>query len=106
MRRQPLGLLVVSLLAGAGPSAARAGPPAAEADPLTARRQHLERLRTALWQFAALHQGRFPRGDETGEMPADLWTVPGGGGLRYQYIAGLSASQRPALLAAEPELDP
>ena len=53
-----------------------------------------------------MHQGRFPHGDEAASLPADLWAVPGGGGLRYQYVPGLSASARPALLAYEPELDP
>src|SRR5206468_1591007 len=32
------------------------GPPAAEPSPEAVRRQHLERLRTALWHFAATHR--------------------------------------------------
>jgi hypothetical protein len=40
--------------------------------PETLRRQQLERLRTALWHFAATHQGRFPSGSETSAIPAEL----------------------------------
>src|SRR5262249_22407560 len=36
------------------------GPPGPDPDLLTTRRQHLERLRQALWHFAALHNGHFP----------------------------------------------
>src|SRR5262249_45662747 len=38
---------------------------AAEAAERAYRKQHLERLRTALWQFAATHNGRFPLEDES-----------------------------------------
>jgi hypothetical protein len=37
------------------------------------RRQHLERLRTALWQFAAVHQGKFPDSGEMTAIPRNLW---------------------------------
>ncbi len=71
-----------------------------------ARRQHLERLRTALWHFAATHNGRFPTKSEMVEIPSDLWTVPDTGGMRYLYVPGLSVRGPVALLACEPELDP
>jgi hypothetical protein len=73
--------------------------------PAALRQRHLERLRTELWHFAATHQGRFPSESEAVGLPADLWEVPESGGLRYQYVPGLSASAAPALLAYEPELD-
>jgi len=73
---------------------------------LAARRQHLERLRTALWQFAATHGGRFPTPAETNVLPSELWQVPSAGGLRYLYVAGRSAGFGPEVLAYEPELDP
>jgi hypothetical protein len=78
----------------------------AEASPVDRRRQQLERLRTALWQFAATHGGRFPSLAEVADLPADLWEIPETGGLRYLYFPGLSANQAPDLLAFEPELDP
>ena len=80
-------------------------PPAqSESDP-GARRLHLERLRTALWQFAATHDGRFPGPGEMTTVPAELWEVPGAGGLRYLYVGGRSAGYVPNVLAYEPEFD-
>lgn len=35
-------------------------------------RQQLERLRTALWQFAALHNGRFPKAEEVSAIATEL----------------------------------
>lgn len=77
-----------------------------EADPTTLRRQNLERLRTALWHFAATHGGRFPSQAEAVALGPDLWEVPESGGLRYLYVPGLSADQSATLLVYEPELDP
>jgi len=77
-----------------------------EADAVSKRKQSLERLRTALWQFAALHNGKFPSEGQAGHIAADLWAVPDAPGLRYVYNSGLSAAHAPALLAFEPELDP
>jgi hypothetical protein len=70
------------------------------------RRAHLERLRTALWHFAALNEGRFPTTSELSEIPADLWLVPDGGGLRYLYVRGRNVHGPAAMLVYEPELDP
>jgi hypothetical protein len=81
-------------------------PTAAEPDLASRRKQHLERLRTALWHFAATHQGRFPTVSETNQIPDELWFVPEGGGLRYRYFDGLSADRPATLLVCEPELDP
>ncbi len=80
--------------------------PRPEADPTALRRQNLERLRTALWHFAATHGGRFPSQAEAVAFGPELWEVPGSGGLRYLYVPGLSAYQSTTLLAYEPELDP
>jgi len=81
-----------------------AAPPTYE-DPATMRKQQLERLRTALWQFAALHQGRFPTQPESDAMSPDLWEVPEAGGMRYGYVPGLSADRTTGLLVYEPELE-
>src|SRR5204863_9233574 len=75
-------------------------------DPEPARRRQLERLRTALWQFAATHGGRFPVGDELSAIPRDLWAVPDGGGLDFEYVPGRTAGHLPEVLVYEPELDP
>ena len=84
-----------------------ASPPAEPNSDWRAKRQaHLERLRTALWHFAALHNGRFPETGEMSEIPADLWLVPGGGGLHYLYRAGGAVRGPATVLVFEPELDP
>jgi len=72
---------------------------------LTGRRRHLERLRTALWQFAATHGGKFPGRDELTAISAELWEVPDAGGMRYVYVPDRSAGYLPDLLVYEPELD-
>jgi hypothetical protein len=74
-------------------------------DPDAERRAKLERLRTALWLFAATNNGRFPGSDETVIIAPDLWDVPDAPGLRYLYVPGLTATRAPAPLAYEPELD-
>jgi hypothetical protein len=48
-------------------------PGAAAESPREVRRQHLEHLRTALWHFAATHNGRFPSEGEKALIPAELW---------------------------------
>jgi hypothetical protein len=80
-------------------------PGGAQPDLLAPRRQQMERLRQALWHFAAIHEGRFPSTGEMADIPADLWAVPDAGGLRYQYTAGRSVRGPLSLLAWEPELD-
>jgi hypothetical protein len=69
------------------------------------RRQHLEKLRTALLHFAATHQGRFPWPDEVTAIASDLWEIPESGGRRYTYVAGQSASHLPEILAYETDVD-
>ena len=81
-------------------------PPTDDADSEPVRRRHLEKLRVALWQFAATHQGRFPSVEEQSAIPRELWEVPEGAGLRYRYLPGRSAGHLPAILVCEPELDP
>jgi hypothetical protein len=76
-----------------------------EAGSESQRRQHLEKLRTALWQFAATHQGRFPTEAEVTVVPSELWDAPGLSGLRVLYVPGRSAGHLPEILAYEPEIE-
>jgi hypothetical protein len=76
-----------------------------EPSPGVLRKQKLEQLRTALWNFAATHNGRFPSKQETAAISWDLWLVPEGAGLRYQYVPGLTAGPSPTVLVYEPQLD-
>ncbi len=65
------------------------------------RKQHFERLQAALWQFASQHHGQFPEtADES--IPASLWELPGGAGLRYLYVPHRSVGKPSAILAYEP----
>jgi hypothetical protein len=91
---------------GATYKLAETPPPVPQESDLAERRLHLEKLRTALWQFAATHNGRFPNREDVTAIPAALWEVPNAGGVRYLYIAGRSAGYAPDVLAYEPELDP
>ena len=52
---------------------------------LSARQQQLERLRTALWQYAATHEGHLTPLDEPA-VDATLWNIPGWPGLRYHFV--------------------
>jgi hypothetical protein len=77
---------------------------AMEANSETQRRQHLEKLRTALWQFAATHQGRFPAEAEITVVPTELWEIDGLG-MRLLYVPGRSAGHLPEILVYEPEIE-
>ena len=79
-------------------------PVAASDDEKTDRRQALEQLRWALWQYAAAHDGQFPARDDPA-IDAALWDVPGWPGLQFLYLSQQSAAGPGRLLAFEPELD-
>jgi hypothetical protein len=66
------------------------------------RQRSLQHLRTALFDYARLHEGRFPPHDFIAEIPAKLWEAPDREGTRYVYQSGLTILQTNALLASEP----
>ncbi len=68
------------------------------------RRERMEDLRFALWQFASSHEGRFPSASETGEIPAELWLVESDSPLRYVYVPGLNLKSTQGVLVYEPEI--
>jgi len=68
------------------------------------RRAKLEALRTALWQFAATREGRFPAEDELTSIPVETWLVQAGGTMKFIYVEGLSAKSAETILAYEPEI--
>ncbi|MBS0206172.1 MAG: hypothetical protein JSS49_25030 [Planctomycetes bacterium] len=67
------------------------------------RRRQLEQVRTVLWQYAATHEGRFPRPAEVTD--ATLWDIPGWPGLKFFVIPDRRAESAGRLLVYEPELD-
>jgi hypothetical protein len=71
---------------------------------LEERRQALQKLRLALLQYAATHEGKFPPLQDPALEP-DLWNMPGWPGLKFFYVAGQSGASTGRLLVYEPELD-
>jgi hypothetical protein len=65
------------------------------------RWDRLEQLRSVLWQYARLHEGRFPARDSKGEIAEDAWRVPDPSGMHYLYEGG-RADIGNAPLAYEP----
>jgi hypothetical protein len=76
-------------------------PPAVDRE---ARRGGLEQLRTALWQYAATHNGKFPVRDDPA-IPSALWDVPEAPGFVFLYVPDRRAEDRGLLLVYEPEID-
>lgn len=70
------------------------------APPEQARREKMQELRFALWEYARTHGGQFPSTPSVAEVPAERWQLPGASGMRYIY-AGPGRGTRP--LAYEPE---
>lgn len=66
------------------------------------RRGGMESLRTALMNYAAAHNGKFPPHDFTPEIPEKIWQSPDLKGTRYLYVAGFSAPGTNSILACEP----
>lgn len=77
--------------------------PAVDNNRLAERTRQLERLKTALWLYAAKHAGHLPPADDPA-VPAAAWQVPGGFGLRYLYNAGPSVGDSQEAIAYEPAL--
>jgi len=76
-------------------------PSAAEKDRM--RRDQIERLRDALWDYARKNDWKFPAASTDPAIPASLWQVPDLSGMNYLYVGGAVAKEgRP--LAFEPEL--
>jgi hypothetical protein len=68
----------------------------------TARRDSLERLRGALWQYASRHGGEFPLSREQMDIPAGDWKSIDPDGLPLAYVPGLKADAGRDVLAFEP----
>jgi hypothetical protein len=68
------------------------------------RRQKLDNLRAALWEYRRTHDGRLPAKDTASGIPPEAWQVPGPTGRRYVYLPGLSTGKNGVALAAEPDI--
>lgn len=79
---------------------ARPAPPVEQLD--LARRQQLERLRAALWQYAATHEKKFPPHEFVPDIPQQTWRVLDPSRMTYVYISGGSPDIGSVPLAYEP----
>jgi hypothetical protein len=68
------------------------------------RREALDRLRAALWKYAATHQGRFPTSESISEIPEMAWRIADPSGLHFVYQPGLAADEGIDAVAYEPGL--
>ncbi|HTU19630.1 MAG TPA: hypothetical protein VMG10_16335 [Gemmataceae bacterium] len=66
------------------------------------RRESLDRLRIALWQYAQEHEGHFPHDIPDAAIVEDLWQAPDPSQPRYLYVGGLIADQGSVPLDYEP----
>jgi hypothetical protein len=69
-----------------------------------ARQRGLEQLRTALWQHAATHDGKFPEADEP-SIETALWDVPGCPGLKFLAAPDCQAESIGRLFVFEPDAE-
>lgn len=69
-----------------------------------ARQRGLEQLRTAIWQYAATHQGQLPGADEP-SIETTLWEIPGWPGLRFLTVPECRAESAGRLFAYEPDAE-
>ncbi|HUE71067.1 MAG TPA: hypothetical protein VMP01_09275 [Pirellulaceae bacterium] len=69
---------------------------------LVRRREHLQRLGSALALHAARHGSKFPASQSELAEDAALWHVPQVRDQQYQYVSGLSASGTSRPLVYEP----
>lgn len=67
-----------------------------------ARRRSLEQLRSALFDYARMHEGKFPPHDFVPDIPEKLWESPDQLGSHYIYCGGLTTTDPKAILAVEP----
>ncbi|MDC0740758.1 hypothetical protein [Polyangium mundeleinium] len=81
-------------------SPARAAP--AEEALAYARKQQLERLRTALWGYAHAHGGKFPPHDYVEEIPEATWRIVDPSVMHYVYVSGLHPERGAVPVAYEP----
>jgi hypothetical protein len=68
------------------------------------RRERLEKLRAALWDYAFSHEGKFPpTATSDSGIPAALWQVPDPSAMPYLYVGG-SYSKAAIPVVYEPEV--
>ena len=67
-----------------------------------ARREHLQKLQSALWTYAKAHDGNLPPHAHVDGIDPQTWTAPHEDGARYVYVGGRRADTGKLLVAYEP----
>jgi hypothetical protein len=83
--------------------ARKAGPAPDEAGD-AARKEKMERLKEALWQYARTHSGHFPGNRHDAAIPEELWRLPDSSGMRYVYAGGEATLFDGVPVAYEPDV--
>jgi hypothetical protein len=78
-------------------------PPDPGSSPLKIRKEKIEKLRKALWEYARTHEGRYPPGPTDPAIAPEVWRVPDGSGMRYVYLVDRERKGERTPLALEPE---
>ncbi len=80
--------------------------PAAEINrnDLVVRQRKILDLHAALAAYAAEHNGKFPQSKTVTIGDTSVWNVPDTPEIQYLYVPGLSVSDKPDVLAYEPEV--
>jgi hypothetical protein len=78
-------------------------PPDPGPSALKARKEKIEKLRHALWEYARTHEGRYPAGPTDPAIAPETWRVPDGSGMRYVYLGSQEREGKPTPLVLEPE---
>lgn len=66
------------------------------------RKRSIEHLRIALFEYARIHDGKFPPHDFVSEIPEKIWESPDESGSHYIYRGGLTTNDAQSVLAFEP----
>jgi len=81
-----------------------AQPSAPNIDQSLGRKDRIARLKSALWQFAAEHDGQFPTTSQASTIPDVLWLIDEQTGLRFVYVPGNGKPEPERPLAYEPQI--
>ena len=73
-------------------------------DELLERKARLERLKQALWKYAAEHERQFPSNEQAAGVPDSLWVVDEPTGTRYVYAPGAGKPEPQRPLVYEPQI--
>lgn len=74
-----------------------------KAERLRERKDHLAKLKAALWTYSDANAGKLPQSATDAGLADALWTVPDPSGFRYIYVGGIRSDAKTPL-AFEPEL--